>query len=272
MIPHCIPNLCGNEKKYLENCINTGFVSSVGTYVTEFEEMVARLSGAEGAVACSSGTSAIHASLITLGVSVNDLVIVPSFTFIASANAISYCGATPWFIDISEDSWTISISNLRSELDKNTYRKDGSLYHRLTNQKVAAILPVHVLGIPADIHELEKLSRHYQIPVVADSAAALGASYKGSKIADNNLDISTFSFNGNKTFTCGGGGAIVSKDKDLLKKLKHITTTAKVGEDYTFDQVGYNYRLTNLQAAVGLAQLENFNSFLSKKKMIRNLD
>lgn len=270
MIPLAIPDLTGNESKYLQACIETTFVSSVGPFVTQFEQMVAASSGSLGAVATSSGTTGLHAALVTAGVGRDDLVILPSFTFIGSANAIAQCGASPWLLDIDAATWTLDPQKLKESLQSQTTRVENRLIHRSSGKRIGAIMPVHVLGIPADMNAIVNLAAEYALPVVADGAAALGSEYRGRKIGDTGAQLTVFSFNGNKTVTAGGGGAIVSNDRALLDLARHLTTTARVGADYDHDRVGFNYRLTNVQAAVGCAQMERLEEFVSAKRRIQS--
>ncbi|PCI02472.1 MAG: pyridoxal-5'-phosphate-dependent protein [Hyphomicrobiales bacterium] len=269
MISLAIPNLIGREAEYLQECISSTFVSTVGPFVGRFEEMVAAASGAKYAVATSAGTTALHAALVASGVVHNDLVIAPSFTFIASVAAIAHCGAQPWLFDIAPHSWTLDPVLLAETLMEQTERApDGSLRHKVTGQRVAAILPVYTLGIPADMDPIIALAREYSLPVVSDAAAALGTSYKTRSSGSLGADFTMFSFNGNKTVTAGGGGAIVTNDEEKAKLFRHLTTTARVGSDYDHDMVGFNYRMTNIQAAVGCAQMENLDVFLTAKRRI----
>lgn len=269
MIPLAVPNLVGREAEYLQDCITSTFVSTVGPFVGQFETMVAEASGARFAVATSSGTTALHAALVASGVEYGDLVVAPSFTFIASVAAIAHCGAKPWLFDVSPDSWTLDPMLLKDTLARETERDaDGALRHRPSGRRVAAILPVCTLGIPADMEPITALARAYGLPVVVDAAAAIGTAYHGRPIGALGADFTMFSFNGNKTVTAGGGGAIVTDDEDKAKLFRHLTTTARVGADYDHDRVGFNYRMTNLQAAVGCAQMENLSLFVSAKKRI----
>ncbi len=268
MIPLAVPNLTGNERKYLNKCIDTTFVSSVGEFVNLIEEMAADKSGARYAVATSSGTTGLHLALTGCGVKHDELVIMPSFTFIATANAIAHCGGIPWLMDIEPDSWTLDVSQLSDELQTKTIWRDGTLIHRESGKRVAAIMPVYTLGNIPNMDEIRRLAKQYHLPVVADAAAALGAVYKGKEIGDL-ADVTVFSFNGNKTVTAGGGGMIVGNNEQLMKRLKHLSTTARVTAEYDHDMVGYNYRMTNIQAAVGCAQLERLDEFVDRKKEIR---
>lgn len=270
MIPLAVPNLDGNEKKYLDDCIDTTFVSSVGEYVNRFEEMVASATGSVGAVATSSGTTGLHAALTAVGVSHGDLVIVPTFTFIASANAVAHCGAKPWLMDISPENWCLSPEIVHSEIVSCCERHaDGLLYHKASGCRVAALMPVYTLGNIPDMSMLRAIADEYGLPLVVDAACAIGSTFEGSDFGPL-ADLSVLSFNGNKTITCGGGGAVVGCDKDLLDHVRHLTTTARVWPDYDFDEVGFNYRMTNIQAAVGVAQMERLDVFVERKRFVRS--
>lgn len=268
MIPLCVPNLSGNEGEYLAECVTSTYVSSVGPFVTRFESMVAEAAGAAKAVATSAGTTALHAALLTVGVRPGDLVVCPTLTFIASANAISHCGATPWLFDIDARSWTLDPRLLAETLTTDTRVQGGGRIHIPTGRRVSAILPVFTLGIPADMDEILGVARDMNLPVVVDGAAALGALYKGKPSGALGAELTMYSFNGNKTATAGGGGAITGNDPALVDAFRHLTTTARVGADYDHDVVGYNYRMTNLQAAVGCAQMEQLPTFIAAKRRI----
>ena len=268
MIPLAVPNLSGNESQYLKECIRTNFVSSVGQFVTNFEKLVVSVSGAKYGVATNSGTSGLHVALTSVGVQSNDLVILPSFTFIASANAIRYCGADPWIFDVSPESWSLDPILLAECLKREAKLVGKKVIHRKTNQRIAAIMPVYALGLPADMDPIMEIGRKYDIPVIADGAAALGARYKNRDIG-NLADLTVFSFNGNKTITAGGGGAVVGNNKRLLDFVRRLSTTARIGSDYDHDHVGFNYRMTNLQAAVGCAQLEKLEELVEAKRKIQ---
>ena len=268
MIPLCIPNLSGNEGEYLAECVTSTYVSSVGPFVTRFESMVAEAAGTAKAVATSAGTTALHAALLTVGVRAGDLVVCPTLTFIASANAISHCGATPWLFDIDARSWTLDPRLLAEALSRDTRIQDGERIHVPTGRRVSAILPVFTLGIPADMDAILSIARDANLPVVVDGAAAIGAFYKGKPSGALGAELTMYSFNGNKTATAGGGGAIAGNDLALVDAFRHLTTTARVGADYDHDIVGYNYRMTNLQAAVGCAQMEQLPTFIAAKRRI----
>ena len=267
MIPLAVPNLTGNEKIYLDHCIDTTYVSSVGEYVVRLEKMAEDETGSAFAVATSAGTTGLHAALTAAGVGMGDLVILPTFTFIASANAVAHCGAIPWLMDI-DSTWCMDAETVNKEIAKNCEKRDGKLIHLGTGRKVAAVMPVYTLGNIPDMERFRSLADDYEIPLVADAACAIGAEYKGSSIGSL-ADVSVLSFNGNKTITCGGGGMVVGNDERLLSRIRHLTTTARLGAEYDFDMVGFNYRMTNIQAAVGCAQMERLHEFVAAKRRIR---
>lgn len=269
MIPLAIPNITALEGEYLQACIDENFVSTVGRFVTQFEQGIAARSGTPSAAALGSGTQALHIALHALGVTRDDLVMLPSFTFIASANAISHCGAIPWLIDIDEDSWTLDPIKVAEALELHTEQRNGVTIHVPTGRRVAAIMPVYTLGTVANMTALGEIARQYGLKLVADAAAAIGATYDGQPIG-RLADLTAYSFNGNKTITSGGGGAVVGPDANLVKRVKHLSSTARVTTDYDHDEIGFNYRMTNIEAAIGCAQLERLDSFLAAKKHIRS--
>lgn len=268
MIPLAVPNLAGNEARYLQECVSSSYVSSVGPFVQRFEAMVAEATGAPEAVAVSTGTVGLHLALVVAGVGRDDLVALPALTFIASANAIAHCGATPWLFDIAPESWTLDPAALDRALSEEAERRGDRLVHRATGRRVAAVMPVHTLGHPADMDAIVAVAGRHGLPVVADGAAALGATYKGRRPAECGAALTVISFNGNKTVTAGGGGALVGSDPAMMRLARHLSTTARVGQEYEHDQVGYNYRMTNLQAAVGCAQMEQLEPFVAAKRRI----
>ena len=270
MIPLAIPNLDAQVGRYLEQCVTSTFVSSVGPFVSRFETMVATAAGAARAVATASGTAGLHAALVAVGVGRDDLVIMPSFTFIATANAVAYCAADPWLLDIEPAGWGLDPTLLAGTLERETERRGDRLVHRESGRRVAAVLPVHTLGTPADMAPLVATARAFGLPVVADAAAALGATYRDAPVGQLGAELSVFSFNGNKTVTAGSGGAVVGDDPALLDLVRHLTTTARCGEDYDHDRVGFNYRMSNVEAAVGCAQLERLAEFVARKRAIRH--
>ena len=269
MIPMAVPNLTGNEKKYLDNCIDTTFVSSVGEYVNRFEEMVSDAVDSKYAVATSCGTTGLHVALTSLGVHHGDLVIIPSFTFIATANAVRHCGADPWMMEIRDSDWCLNPDLVREEIEGKCERnREGELIHKSTGRRVAALMPVYTLGNIPDMNSFRLIADEYGLPLVADAACAIGALYHGKGFGAL-ADLSVLSFNGNKTVTCGGGGAVVGNNQGMLDHVRHLSTTARVWPDYDFDEAGFNYRMTNIQAAVGVAQLERLNHFVEVKRKAR---
>ncbi|MBK9150491.1 MAG: LegC family aminotransferase [Saprospiraceae bacterium] len=277
MIPLSIPNISGNEWKYVKDCLDTGWISSVGSYVNLFEEKVAEFTGAKYAVAAMNGTAALHLSLQLAGVRQGDLVIVPDITFVASCNAIAYLGAEPLLIDVDPLTWQMDLDILEEFLDQKSftvgsYDESGnevlSSHIKDTGRRIGAIMPVHVLGNMVDMDRLMALSEKYHLPVVEDSTEALGSYYKGKHAGTFGI-FGTLSFNGNKIISTGGGGMILTNDANLAKKAKHLTTQAKTDPfEYDHDAIGYNYRLVNILAAVGVAQMEQLPGFLKRKKEI----
>ncbi len=268
MIPVAVPNLTGNEKKYLENCIDTTFVSSIGEYVNKFEDMVSKATRSMYAVATSSGTTGIHAALMTAGVGRDDLVIIPTYSLIACANAVKHCGADPWLMDISLKDWCLDPDIVRREIEENCEKTDKKLIHKKSGRRVRTLMPVYTIGNIPDMDVFRRIADEYRIPLVADAACAIGATYKDRPLGGL-ADMSILSFNGNKTVTCGGGGAIIGNNSKYLGRARHLTSTARVWPDYDFDEVGYNYRMTNVQAAIGCAQLERLEGFVDTKKNTR---
>ena len=262
------PRFIGNEKKYVNETIDSTFVSSVGKYVTEFEEMVAQFSGAKYAVATSNGTSALHIGLKLVGVDESCEVITQPLTFIATANAISYCNAKPIFVDVDRETLGLSPVKLKEFLEEfATLDEQGNCRNKSTKKIIKACVPMHTFGHPCKIDEIVEICESYNIAVVEDAAESLGSYYKG-KHTGSFGKVGIFSFNGNKIITTGGGGMLVTDDEELAKKAKHITTTAKIPHAYEYihDEVGYNYRLTNLAAALGVAQMENLPLFIEKQR------
>jgi perosamine synthetase len=256
----------GNERKYLVECIDSNFVSSVGAKVTEFERHVAEFTGASYAVATVNGTAALHLSLDLVGVQPGDEVITQALTFVATCSATSYCGATPVFIDVDLDTLGLSPEALRRWLMSNVVISDGASINKTTGARIAACVPMHTFGIPCRIAQIVEVCKEFGIPVVEDAAESLG-SYIGKRHTGTYGDLGTFSFNGNKIVTTGGGGMIVTNDQALAARARHLTTTAKVPHPYEFvhDEIGYNYRLPNLNAALGCAQMEKLPVMLAIK-------
>jgi len=265
-IPLSVPNIAGNEWKYVKDCLDTGWISSVGSYVTQFEEMVAGFAGAKYGVAAVNGTAALHISLLLSGVKRDDYVILPNLTFVASANSIKYLGAEPLLIDADPDLWQMDLDLLEEFLENETDEKNGELFYIKDGRRIGAIMPVHILGNMCDMDRFLAIVKKYPLPIVEDSTEALGTTYKG-KSAGTFSPLACFSFNGNKIISTGGGGVIVTDDETLAKHAKHLTTTAKASPDeYYHDEVGYNYRLVNVLAAIGVGQMELLPSFIKRKK------
>lgn len=268
MIPLSVPHLAGNEWKYIKECLDTNWVSSVGEFVNRFEKNTAEFTGAKHAVATSNGTSALHISLMLSGVGRDDYVIAPNITFIASINSIAYTGASPILIDVDRHTWQMDLDLLETFLAGQTYIKEGKCFLVSDNRCVKAIMPVHVLGNMCDMNRLMKIADQYRLSVVEDATEALGSFYN-NRHAGTFGKFGTLSYNGNKIITTGGGGVILTNDEALGKKAKHITTQAKADEfEYYHDEVGYNYRLVNILAAMGVAQMEQLPGFLERKKAI----
>ena len=266
LIPLSVPNIAGNEWKYVKDCLDTGWISSVGSYVTQFEQMVADFAGAKYGVAAVNGTAALHIALILSGVKQNDYVLLPNLTFVASANSIKYLGADPLLIDADPDLWQMDLDLLEEFLENETDEKEGRLFYIKDGRFIGAIMPVHILGNMCDMDRFLSIVKKYPLPIVEDATEALGTSYKG-KSAGTFSPLACFSFNGNKIISTGGGGVIVTDDETLAKKAKHLTTTAKASVDeYYHDEVGYNYRLVNVLAAIGVGQMELLPSFIKRKK------
>ncbi len=266
-VPLHMPRFVGNEKKYVIDAIDSTFVSSVGEYVDRFEEMICRITGAGFAVATVNGTCALYVALKLAGVQPGDEVIIQPLSFVATANAVSYCGAKPIFLDVSRKTLGLDPIALKEFLKSNTQTKKQGCYNSVTGKRITACVPMHTLGHPCRIDAIADICESYKIVLIEDSAESLGSTYKQKHTGTFGL-FGIYSFNGNKTVTCGGGGAIVTNDEALAKKAKHITTTAKVPHlyEYTHDMIGYNYRLPNLNAALACAQLEQLDFFIEKKR------
>ncbi|HNX65253.1 MAG TPA: LegC family aminotransferase [Bacteroidales bacterium] len=270
LVPLHEPRFRGNERKYVLDCIDTTFVSSVGEYVGRFEEVIAAYTGSEYAVAVVNGTSALHLALKLAGVESGDEVITQPLTFIATANAIAYTGARPLFTDIDKDTLGLSPSCLEEFLEKNCHRGDGGYtYNNSTGRRIAACVPMHTFGHPCRIDELRAICDRYCIVLVEDAAESLGSFYK-ERHTGTFGHLGILSFNGNKIVTTGGGGMILTGDRIMAQHAKHLTTQAKVPHrwEYRHDETGYNYRLTNIQAALGCAQMEMITSFVDSKRKL----
>jgi perosamine synthetase len=267
-IPLCVPELQGNEWAYVKECLDTNWVSSVGPFVDRFEEDFAATLGMPHAVATVNGTAALHVALLVAGVRPDDEVLMPSLSFIAPANAVRYASAWPVFIDAEPATWQIDPQRLGEYLKHHCRRSGGMLVSRTSGRRVAAILPVHLLGHPVDMAAIRALAKEYGLPVVEDAAESLGARYDGQPVGTLG-DIACFSFNGNKLMTTGGGGMIVTANPEWAERARYLSTTAKDDAvEGIHASVGYNYRLTNLQAALGCAQLERLPPLLAAKRRI----
>lgn len=265
------PNLIGNEKKYLSECVKTNWISSQGKFLNKFRNKISKITKSKDTVLTSSGSSALHASLLALGVKKDEIVIAPSFTFVATINSISLVGAKPWLFDVDLIDLNIDLNLLEKELEENCkINSKGQCIHLKKNKKVSAIMVVYSFGLIANIIKLKKISKKFKIPVIADAACSLGSKYNNKAIGEIGIDISTISFNGNKAMTCGSGGAIISNNSEYLKKAHYYCSNAREKYEYTYNDIGFNYRMNNLQAAVGLAQIENINFFINKKNKIKN--
>lgn len=269
-IPLSVPNLKGNEQRYVAEAIEREWVSTAGRYVNEFEEMIAEYVKAAGAVSCQNGTSGIHIALMLAGVEPGDEVIVPTLTFIAAVNPIRYLGASPVFMDC-DDSLCMDAGKIESFCETQCELRGGCLVDRRTGAQVKAIVAVHVFGNLADMERIMEVAGKYRLKVIEDATEALGSLYTegvyAGRFAGTIGDMGIYSFNGNKIITTGGGGMLVSDDKELLGRAKHLTTQAKSDElYYEHDEVGYNYRMTNLQAALGVAQMERLEDFIQIKE------
>ena len=267
-IPLAVPEIQGNEWEYVKECLDTGWVSSVGSYVERFEKMVAVRAATKYAVATASGTSALHVALLVAGVQPGEEVLVSTLTFIAPANAIRYVGAFPVFIDAEPDYWQIDPARVVEFIEADCERINGVLRNRRTGRTVSAILPVHILGHPVEMDPILEIARKYGLKVIEDSTEALGSAYRG-KSPGSLGDIGCFSFNGNKIITTGGGGMIVTDREDWATKARYLTTQAKDDPvEYVHGEVGFNYRLTNVLSAIGCAQMEQLSQYVAKKREI----
>jgi len=270
-IPLYEPRFVGNEKKYLNECVDSTFVSSVGKFVNELEEKITNYTGVKYAIATSNGTSALHISLLLADVDQNSEVITQPLTFVATCNAISYCGAQPIFIDVDKDTMGLSPPALEYFLKNNTTVKNQQCINNKTGKVIKACVPMHTFGHPCRIDEIKEICDKYYVFVIEDAAESVGSTYKDRHTGTFG-QIGVISFNGNKIVTAGGGGCIVTNDKTLAKKAKHLTTTAKVPHSWNFvhDMIGYNYRMPNLNAALLVAQLESLDNFIARKRKLAN--
>ena len=268
------PSFEGNEWKYLKECLDSSYVSSVGKFVDQFEKDLAEFTGAKHAISVVNGTAALHIALKLAGVEAGDEVLIPALTFVATANAVTYCNATPHFIDSEENTLGMNVNELQSYLSRNTSQVSGQCVNRKSGRVIRALIPMHTFGHPNDLDGLLAISNDFNIALVEDAAESLGSYFKGKHTGTFGM-LGTLSFNGNKTITTGGGGAILTNDSELAKKAKHLTTTAKTSHVWEFrhDQVGFNYRMPNLNAALGCAQLELLpGKLVAKRKLFKKYE
>lgn len=263
------PEIRGNEWQYVKECLDTEWVSTVGSYVDRFESMLRDVTGASHAVAVVNGTAALHAALLLAGVKPGDEVLAPALTFVATANAVAYCGATPHFIDVEETTLGVAPERLDAYLDEIGDTRNGEFVNAHTGAAIRALVCVHTFGHPARLDELKDMCGRRGIRLVEDAAESLGSYYK-SRHTGNHGQIATISFNGNKIVTTGGGGAILTNDDALGRAARHLTTTAKQPHQWEFihDQIGFNYRMPNVNAAIGCAQLERLDDFIDRKRLV----
>ena len=263
------PRFSGNEPKYVQECIDSTFVSSIGKFVTRFEAELSDYTGAKHAIAVVNGTAALHVSLLIARVKPGDEVLVPALTFVATANAVRYCGAEPHFVDCEERTLGMDPEALRTYLKDTTEQRSGVCINRHTGCSIRAMVPVHIFGHPCDIEGLSAVAKDYNITMIEDATESFGSRYQGKHTGTFGL-LGTLSFNGNKIITTGGGGAILMDDSELAKHAKHLTTTAKIPHrwKYLHDEVGFNYRMPNINAALGCAQLEQLPEFLASKRRL----
>ncbi len=268
-IPLHEPLFIGNERKYVIDAIDSTFVSSVGAYVNRFEEMIAKEAGTKFAVATVNGTAALHIALKMSGVNAGDMVISQALTFIATANAISYLGANPVFLDVDVDTMGLSPQALEEYFSEHCECKKEGTYDKETGNRIAACVPMHTFGLSSRIDDISSICKKWNVPLVEDAAESIGSLYQG-KPTGSFGDIGAISFNGNKTLTCGGGGAVVTNDEKVAKLAKHITTQAKTPHKWEFnhDMIGYNYRMPNLNAAMACAQIEMLDDFIDEKRQL----
>jgi len=270
IIPISVPSIQGNEWKYIKECLDTEWVSSAGKYVDLFEQKIAEYTGVKYAIACVNGTAALHISLLVAGVKTNDEVIVPTLTFISPINVVRYCNAYPVFMD-ADDFYNIDVEKTIKFIEEETIFNDSFTYNRKTNRKISAIIPVHIFGNAVDMEKLDPICKERNIKIIEDASESLGTVYKNGKYTGKHTgtlgDLGCLSFNGNKIITTGGGGMILTDNEDYAKRAKYLTTQAKNDKvRYVHSEMGYNYRLTNIQAALGVAQLEQLPKYLKLKR------
>jgi len=265
------PSFEGNEWIYLKECLDSNYVSSVGKFVDQFELSLANYTGAKYAISVVNGTAALQIALKLAGVNSGEEVLLPALTFVATANAISYLGAIPHFVDSEERTLGIDVVKLREYLSANTEKQSGLCVNKSTKRVIRALVPMHTFGHPSDLEQLLSIARDFSLVLVEDAAESLGSFYKGQHTGTFGL-LGTLSFNGNKTITTGGGGAILTNDEALARRAKHLTTTAKIAHKWEFDhdEIGYNYRMPNINAALGCAQMEKLPEKISSKRKLFN--
>lgn len=268
-VPLHEPEFCGREREYVADCVDTGWVSSVGSYVDQIEVDLARITGVRRAIATANGTAALHICLLLAGVEPRDEVLVPALSFVATANAVAYCGAVPHFVDSEAVSLGIDAAKLDLHLREVAEIREGVCHNRITGVPIRALVVMHVFGHPSDLDALQDVARRWHIALVEDAAESLGSSYAGVHTGNRGV-VSALSFNGNKLVTTGGGGAILTNDEALGVRAKHLTTTARTAHRWNFvhDEIGYNYRMPNLNAALGCAQLERLDDMLARKRVL----
>lgn len=268
VVPLCVPEIRGNEWQYVKECLDTNWVSSAGPFVDRFESSLASYVGVQHGIAIVNGTAALHLSLLVSGVTADDEVIVPALTFIAPVNAVTYAGAHPVFMDVEPNHWQMDVAKLDSFVRNECEWINGELRNKQTKRRVKAILPVHILGHPCDMDAIMTIARKYDLRVIEDATESLGARYK-NKMVGTHGDVACFSFNGNKVITTGGGGMIVTNDPKLAERARYYSTQAKDDAiEYVHNNVGYNYRMPNVQAAIGCAQLELLDEYVETKRRI----
>lgn len=268
LIPLSVPELRGNEWIYVKECLDTGWISSVGSFVNQFEHEMAAYLGVDHAVAVINGTAGLHIALLACGVQPEDEVIVPALTFVAPINAIRYVGAWPIFVDVQPDIWQMDVNKVAEFIAQECTQVGGRLVNRTTGRRVSAMLPVHILGHPVDMDPLIEIANKHQLALIEDATESLGARYKDRMVGTLG-DVAVLSFNGNKLISTGGGGMIVTKDESIAARARYLTTQAKDDPlEYVHNDIGYNYRLTNVLAAIGVAQLEQIDDYIAAKRRI----
>ena len=265
------PLFSEKEKKFLSDCINSGYVSSVGKYVKLFEKKISDYTGSNYSIATNSGTSALHLSLVSLGVNSNHEILLPSLTYIATANAVKYCGATPNFLDIEEENYGVCPKKLKKYLTKTTFKKKGKIYNKFSKKQIKALIIVHLYGISSKILELRDFCKKNKIFLIEDAAEAVGTFFQGKHLGTFG-DLGILSFNGNKTITTGSGGMVITNNRKLARKIYHLSTQAKKNskQEHYHDEVGFNYRMSNISAAIGCAQIDNIKQILRKKRRMHS--